>query len=78
MIWLLGNTWCWQSVDETIHEPVGVSSIRELSNKFELCITGEVSVQYHVLCNSTQFLHVYIILLVTGYDVPYLIGGCYI
>lgn len=38
---MLGNTWCWQSVDETIQKPVGMSTVKELSNQFDLCVTGE-------------------------------------
>ena len=35
--------WCWQSVDESIQKSVGMATIKELSNQFDLCVTGEVN-----------------------------------
>ena len=50
---MLGNVWCWQSVDESIQKSVGVAAIKELSNQFDLCVTGEVN--FSVVNNYVYF-----------------------
>lgn len=38
-----GNKWLWESIDQSIKIPFNPSDHKEIVEKYDLCITGEVS-----------------------------------
>lgn len=44
MILFADSEWHWQSIDDTVTEPLDVSKLRKaIIPKYDLCLTGEVS-----------------------------------
>ena len=69
------NSWVWESIDQLLHLPVlPQKSYKELVSKYDLCVTGEVSL-YHSISESCSFLNkfpvaMYGFVFFSGSDIP--------
>lgn len=69
------NSWVWESIDQSLRLPVlPHKSYKELVSKYDLCVTGEVSL-YHSTSENGNFYNkfpvaMYGFVFFSGSDIP--------